>query len=128
MDESTKEFLAQTRRYLDELNREEAEKKQRGESCSLCGNWIGADAPGYPRRCFECERLIKNRGAVSHERYVRCPACGSSWTAGESVGENVFEDGCHRVECQSCRIEFEVGTTVSYRFTSPALTQGGAGE
>jgi hypothetical protein len=117
MPETSQEFWAR-------VKREDEEKRQSGEKCCMCGEYIVClRPPGYSQRCWKCKQL-DGQGDVRDNRYIRCPKCRHSWNSfGDdcSFENSVFEEGDHDVSCPSCEHRFEVTTNVTYSFDSPAL-------
>jgi DNA-directed RNA polymerase subunit RPC12/RpoP len=117
MPETSQEFWAR-------VKREDEEKKQSGEKCLMCGEYILClRPPGYSQRCWKCKEL-DGADAVRDNRYVRCPKCRHSWNPfdGDAYWENdFFQEGEHDVCCPACEHRFEVTTNVSYSFDSPVL-------
>ena len=90
-----------------------------GEICYQCGSLDNLIfSPGYKKLCHQCESISKSR-ELSHDKMVRCPACGHSWKVGDNDDYDLYEDGEHEVSCSNCNHDFQVTTHVSYRFESP---------
>jgi DNA-directed RNA polymerase subunit RPC12/RpoP len=117
MPETSQEFWAR-------MKREDEEKRQSGEKCHMCGEYIFClRPPGYSQRCWKCKQL-DGQGDVRDNRYIRCPKCRhtSSPFNEEGYWENgLLEEGEHDVCCPACEHKFEVTTNVSYSFDSPAM-------
>lgn len=96
-----------------------------GEKCMTCGKFIfalWADVAG-PQECHACKSL-HGTPETDHESRIRCPRChhiGSAFGPECSwAGNELFQDGTHRVECPECQFSFEIETHITYTFTSPA--------
>jgi hypothetical protein len=94
---------------------------QCGGLARLLGDW----KPGYKRLCHSCDALKNGEGEVSHHDCVRCPKCGSMWSPCEGDNYDLLGDGEHDVTCCECEHEFEITTTIMYKFTSPARIANG---
>jgi hypothetical protein len=112
--------MAEEEDLLVRLQRERKEGTEAGEYCRRCGKWIFCiRPPGYPRTCYQCERMKKDDHAVSHDKFIRCPKCGASHDPYVCESFSVFEEGMHSVTCPRCDHDFEVETSVSFSFESP---------
>lgn len=106
---------------LFRLDRERREGVASGERCSRCGGWIFCvKPPGHPRECIDCYAIANSSDEVSSSKYIRCPKCGGSWDPYEAEQYDVFNEDVHAVSCVECDHGFEVTTTVTYSFESPA--------
>jgi DNA-directed RNA polymerase subunit RPC12/RpoP len=90
-----------------------------GEACRECKKYI-YPPKGTPSLCYACISLHQDKFEVSHNERIRCPKCGHLWPASDEEGE-LHSEGTHEVTCPECEAEFEINTSVSYEFTSPAL-------
>jgi hypothetical protein len=100
-----------------------------GQWCYRCGHIASyLSAPGYRKLCSSCENLDLDKGEVTSGTYIRCPKCGHQFNPFETEEYHVFEDGEHEVTCGSCDHTFEVTTSVSYTFASPARVEEGEPE
>jgi len=91
-----------------------------GEKCQGCKTML-LYPKGYPETCGSCRDLVDDAGEVMHDRRVRCPACKHTWSPRDNEDYDVLEDGEHTVSCPECDHEFEVSTSISWTFHSPAL-------
>ena len=94
-----------------------AAEKQNGESCQECDAYIFSPL-GYPSSCNSCLDMARDNGEVTHEKYVRCPACNYHIDPDDDYYE-LFADGDNAVSCPECDYDFVASTYVSYSFTSP---------
>lgn len=89
-----------------------------GIKCRTCKQYTSVfGARGYPRECSDCEAARKRTGEeVTHDRYVRCPACMHLFEPdmSEFRGEGETE-----FMCPECEHEFEATANVSVSWTSP---------
>lgn len=102
-----------------------AARVSNGEVCFKCNTYITCTcAPGHEQLCYECKDIAKP-DELDHSSYVRCPSCGHAWNPGECDDYECFGDGEHRVQCGECDHCFEISTSVSYSFQSPAMLKEG---
>lgn len=101
--------------------KERKEKKDKGEICHQCGRFI-LFAKGYPQTCDDC-KAVDRPAELDHPSEVRCPKCGYHWRVGDGDDYDLYEDGTHEVSCPDCNFDFEVETSVTYSFRSPARTK-----
>lgn len=97
-----------------------------GYKCSRCHGYLlfgsaGLGA-GMPTECAECASRHRPEKWLSH-REVRCPKCQHTWNPAEEEDYELYEDGYHEATCSSCGHEFELSTTVTYLFESPAIEE-----
>lgn len=97
----------------------------KGEKCYQCHALI-YNASGERTLCYECRQLETDRDEVWHESFIRCPKCGnldliSEWD--DDYFKEKYEDGDHEVECMECEHRYEIGTNVSYSYTSPPMIE-----
>jgi len=90
-----------------------------GDICSRCRSYVTALGVGHPRECYDCQALDKPE-EVTHNDTVRCPDCGYTWGAHGGDDYDHLGDGEHNMMCPDCDHEFEISTSVSWSFTSPA--------
>lgn len=55
--------------------------------------------------------------------YFRCPSCTGQFDPSDTETYILFHDGEHTIQCPDCNYEFDVITSVSYTFESPALIE-----
>ena len=92
-----------------------------GDKCSVCGAHIMWGGKGHSERCHQCKSMQDDGSELDHDNLLRCPRCGHSWNPGHDDDEwAVYSDDTHDVCCSKCDYDFEITTTVSYSFTSPA--------
>lgn len=105
-----------------------AAEVEAGERCRQCGTYVVvlARIGKGPQRCPGCEFLATDPGVRTHETLVRCPHCRGTQNASDE--EDICEDGEHTILCDHCEKEYEVGTAVSFTFTSPPLKSEADGE
>jgi uncharacterized CHY-type Zn-finger protein len=89
-----------------------------GVYCSSCGAYLIFNRGGGRQRCGQC-RGLSEPGELTHDRLIRCPACGDTFNPGDNDHYKLYGDGEHSVTCQNCDHQFEVSTHISYSFTSP---------
>ena len=100
-----------------------------GELCMRCETAQYSRGSGNPRLCLDCQSLDTDSDEVTHDDYIRCPRCHHQHRVSDGDNYDLYEDGEHDFNCQSCDYDFEVSTSVSYMFRSPALiTADGEGE
>ena len=92
-----------------------------GELCMRCETAQYSRGSGSPRLCLDCQSLDTDSDEVTHDDYVRCPRCHHQHRVSDGDNYDLYEDGEHDFTCQSCDLDFEVSTSVSYTFRSPAL-------
>ena len=93
-----------------------------GEQCTQCGSYIfHMKPPGHPCICPDCKLLDRDDDECDHSSRLRCPKCKHSWGVWDGDVCGIFEEGVNAVTCPSCDHDFEVTTSVSYTFTSPAI-------
>lgn len=106
-------------------------KVDAGEICWKCDKYIlnrPLFLPGSTVRqegrqlCGGCKNLAGTE-SVYHEKFFRCPACGEETLVFENEYYELCVEGTHNVTCLDCEHEFEVNTTVTYSFESPARIQ-----
>jgi len=90
-----------------------------GETCYNCGDSI-VWHNGARSMCSACQALLEDRSEVWHDDLVRCPKCGHTHDLRYGTSYNLFEDGEHSFMCEECEHDFEISTSVSYSFRSPA--------
>jgi DNA-directed RNA polymerase subunit RPC12/RpoP len=95
---------------------------QNGETCSECKSCL-IFPTGQPRICGSCKAMKEDKGEVSHDDDIRCPACRTTWDPRDTEDYDVLEDGEHDIRCPECDHEFTVSTSVSFTFTSPELIE-----
>ena len=97
-------------------------QKNNGEICTSCGAFIVRlfKDTGHPDRCESCKAIDTNKEEVTHDSFIRCPACGETMNVMDMECGDLYQDGEHGVCCNSCEQEFEIITNVSYSFKSPA--------
>lgn len=91
-----------------------------GERCYKCGSGIILHK-GYRTLCGDCSEFIANNGETDHHNSVRCPKCRNEMKVHESELYELYEEGEHKICCQSCDFEFEVSTRIEYTFRSPEI-------
>jgi hypothetical protein len=102
----------------------EAARVQAGEVCYRCRDFIidiYALSPGYQRTCQACSSMIRDAGAVDHERCFRCPMCRHSWTPDVCDMDRLGSDSEVHTWCPECDHKFDVGVRVTFTFTNPPL-------
>lgn len=96
-------------------------QKANGEICTKCGGYVSIfGGNGHPDQCHDCKSLTESSEEVSHHDIIRCPACGHEMNVSDFEDGRLYGDGEHNVSCDECDHDFEVSTSVSYTFTSPA--------
>ena len=95
-------------------------RKECGECCRRCEALI-LFPDGHPTVCHDCESLDTDTSEVRHNDLIRCPSCRGTFNPHDGDDYDLFAEGEHSVFCPSCDLKFEVSTTVSYSFKSPAL-------
>jgi hypothetical protein len=106
--------------YMRRRNRWQEES---GVVCRKCDAFIipnMARPPGYPALCHDCRALAENDGEVTSHTYVRCPACGATTSPLDDGDYGLTLDGACDTTCPECGHAFEVTTSITYTFTSPA--------
>src|SRR5512141_2687507 len=105
-----------------------AARLQAGEECIRCGDFIfppmlpsSYPAKLGPRLCYSCKEMDTSAEEVDSEDYIRCPYCSHRMSVHDGDSYDLFEDGHHDVSCGECGKDFEVKTSVSYSFESPAM-------
>jgi hypothetical protein len=93
-----------------------------GERCDSCRSML-LHPTGRPRTCGSCRDLAEDDGEVSHDERVRCPACKHTWNPRDNEEYDLLEDGEHSTTCGECGHDFEVSTSISWTFQSPALVE-----
>lgn len=89
-----------------------------GETCWQCERGI-VHPVGNRSLCFECNDLI-TPDECDHEKYVRCPKCGTHWDPYETEDYNIWaEHDAYSVLCEECEYLFTVRVMVTYNITSP---------
>jgi DNA-directed RNA polymerase subunit M/transcription elongation factor TFIIS len=97
-----------------------AAQKANGEICTKCGGYVSVfGGVGHPDECASCKSLGEPE-EVTHADIIRCPACGHEMKVSDFDSGELYGDGEHDVTCDECDHEFEVSTSVSYSFQSPA--------
>lgn len=90
-------------------------KTDNGDNCKTCGHWLLFGGKGYPQDCVSCMNLKAGVPETSHEKFIRCPACGlmvqPDWEY------SIWEEGEHDVTCNECGKDYTVETCVTYSFT-----------
>lgn len=94
-----------------------AAQKANGEVCSKCNSYFTPFGRGCPSICEACKALSSDE-EMSHNSIVRCPACGHGMEVDGDM--EVYADGEHSVTCTECDYDFEMQTSVSFSFRSPA--------
>lgn len=97
-----------------------------GEECLKCGKLIhleGIDTPGHPEECRDCKELCTEDGEVTHNDFIRCPACRNQMRIMGGDDYDSYGEGEHEIMCDGCEFEFEITTEVTYTFTSPAILE-----
>jgi hypothetical protein len=95
-------------------------QKANGEICSKCGGYTSIfGGKGHPDQCPSCKSMDEPSEATHHST-IRCPACGHQMDVRDMERGELYEDGEHDVTCNECEHEFEVSTSVSFSFESPA--------
>jgi len=90
-----------------------------GSRCYRCGH-SSCFGPGYRDLCSDCKNMDENSGEVTSSNRVRCPNCTHQMSPNDDLYE-LYEEGTHEICCDECGEIFEVETSVSYSFESPAL-------
>lgn len=103
-----------------------AARVQAGEECSRCAGFIfppmfGVPKISGPRLCSSCREMDESADEVDSDDYIRCPHCSHRMSVHDGDSYDLYEDGEHGVSCGECGKDFEVATSVSYSFSSPAL-------
>ncbi len=101
-------------------------RKDIGEECFECGRLIhldGIDAPGHPEKCRDCNDMSVDKEEVTHEDFIRCPACRNQMRIIGGNDFDCYDAGEHEIMCDECEFEFEITTDVTYTFTSPAMLE-----
>ncbi len=89
-----------------------------GETCWQCERGITYPKGGR-QLCFECKDLLTT-DECDHEKYVRCPKCGTHWDPYEAEDYEIWaEHDEYSVLCETCDHEFTVKVMVTYNITSP---------
>jgi hypothetical protein len=96
---------------------------QCGALAALMGDWN----PGYKRLCHSCRSLATEKCEVRHNSYVRCPKCGFKWSPCDDGDYDLLSEDTRETTCGECDHEFEVATSITYTFTSPAMLVEDAG-
>lgn len=93
-----------------------------GTLCYKCNSFI---SPRGMEKwlCYDCRNLENNKEVCDHNKYVRCPKCNFYWKPESSEDYELLKEGAHNVICSYCEHEFEVETSITYTFTSPALVE-----
>jgi hypothetical protein len=96
-------------------------QKRAGEACRRCGRRgrLIVFPKDYPTLCPECLDLDRPE-AVDHAHRIRCPKCRALMNPHELEDHDLYAEGVHTVAC-GCGRDFDVTTTVSYTFGSPAV-------
>ena len=89
-----------------------------GHNCKQCGSICRGKATGSPRLCYQCTEAM-GREELNHDSRIRCPKCGAVEVV-DCDRHWLWDDGSHDVTCWSCDHDYEVQTTVSFNFCSPA--------
>lgn len=104
------------------FRREDVWEVANGAKCYRCEGLASfVCPPGHRKLCHECKAIEENKDSVDSSKYIRCPKCRNSWSPYDREHYDLYGDGEHQVMCQDCDHEFEVRTSVSYSFESPAL-------
>jgi uncharacterized protein YbaR (Trm112 family) len=93
-----------------------------GEVCYACGAYNGLlRTPGRGQLCDGCQALRDDPSEAAHGSRIRCPRCRSTFKLFEDDYYELLEEGEHEFTCPECAHTFEIVTSVSYSFRSPAL-------
>jgi hypothetical protein len=93
----------------------------RGRYCYRCKAYIIFGGKGYKQLCYDCEQFDSNTDDITNPNFVRCPKCRHRMSIEDNELYDLYQDGEHQVTCSHCTHDFEVSTSVSYSFRSPAL-------
>ncbi len=93
-----------------------------GERCKKCETFL-TFSKGYATLCHNCKEVEDSKDEVWHDELVRCPKCGRTWKPYESEDYHLLADGEHSATCNECDHSFEISTTISFSFNSPAMIQ-----
>lgn len=110
-----------------------AAKVSAGECCKQCSREIFPPLSAHalstvgPRLCYDCKELDECDDEVDSEDAIRCPACDGRMSVDDD-NSDWYEEGSHGVSCSHCGEDFEIETTVSYSFKSPARKSKAEGE
>jgi DNA-directed RNA polymerase subunit RPC12/RpoP len=93
-----------------------------GEICYQCSRHLTFNKnKGIKTLCSSCKALQDSKSSISHDTYIRCPKCKTSYLPDAFREYSVFEEGEHDIDCPKCGYFFIIETTISYSFESPAL-------
>jgi DNA-directed RNA polymerase subunit M/transcription elongation factor TFIIS len=99
----------------------------RGGWCYVCGAYLLL-AKGYRDQCHPCRDMAEDAEEVTHDSRIRCPKCKHVESVSDGDNYDLYGDGEHEVSCGACGYEYEVSTSVSYSFQSPALIESDKAE
>lgn len=93
-------------------------------TCKSCGNatWpplFDSSRPA-PDQCFDCKSIEGDDDEISTDDRARCPRCRHT----QAYHDDNYEwcsDGEHAVTCGNCGYDYEISTSVSFSFESPAM-------
>jgi len=91
-----------------------------GEYCQNCDRYL-VFPKGVKTTCPECREIATSNEEVTSDRVIRCPRCRRTWEPPDQEDYEVMQDGEHPVSCSECGEDFDVSTSVSFTFTSPAM-------
>ena len=102
-----------------------------GEACKQCGklllnlNLFGDPPLPGPKKCGACRHVSEDKDEVSHDDILRCPKCKYEWSSHDDDmwEDGIFQEGEHDITCRNedCGHEFQIETSITYTFRSPAL-------
>jgi len=95
-----------------------------GEICYQCNRHLTFNKnKGARTLCSSCKALQDSKNSISHDTYIRCPKCTTSYLPDAFKEYSIFEEGEHDVDCPKCNYFFIIETKISYSFESPALDE-----
>jgi len=100
---------------------EKEERKKSGKECYQCGAYIIFGGKGYRELCYDCRLLRDDTSETTSDNYIRCPKCKGLSLVHDGDHYDLYEEGEHDITCLDCGHEYQIETSVTYSFQSPAV-------
>ena len=101
-----------------------------GEMCPRCfrHNITNREPTGTPTECYDCAQAAADDSAINMDEKVRCPECRHIFDPAANEMYAALDDGEHEITCPECGEDFEITTSVSRDYDSPAMKTKGDDE